>query len=46
LLTNVDQLIDFLTSSKVLTVIGNYGIDYYRVALFTPCAGFEPAREP
>ena len=45
LLTTACQLIDFLTSSRVLTVIDNCGIDYYRVALFTPCAGSESARE-
>ncbi len=40
------QLIDFLTSAEVQAVIGNYGIDDYGVALFTPCAGAEPACEP
>ncbi|MEE8353818.1 MAG: substrate-binding domain-containing protein, partial [Dehalococcoidales bacterium] len=40
------KLIDFLTSAEIQTVIGNYGIDDYGVALFTPCAGAEPAWEP
>ncbi len=40
------QLIDFLTSAEVQTLIGNYGISDYGVALFTPCAGAEPACEP
>ncbi len=40
------QLIDFLTSAEIQTVIGNYGMNDYGVALFTPCAGAEPAWEP
>ncbi len=40
------KLIDFLTSAEVQTVIGNYGIDDYGVALFTPCADAGPACEP
>ncbi len=40
------KLIDFLTSAEIQAVIGNYGMNDYGVALFTPCAGAEPAWEP
>ena len=42
---NIDmanRLISFLTSPEIQELIGNYGVDEYRMQLFTPCAGAEP----
>ncbi|MFC2003548.1 substrate-binding domain-containing protein [Chloroflexota bacterium] len=43
--TNIEMannLIDFLTSSEIQKLIGNYGIKEYGRQLFTPCAGADP----
>jgi tungstate transport system substrate-binding protein len=37
-----NNLIDFLTSSRIQELIGDYGVDKYGIQLFTPCAGAEP----
>ena len=37
-----NKLITFLTSPEIQELIGNYGVEKYGVALFTPCAGAEP----
>ncbi|UCH43512.1 MAG: substrate-binding domain-containing protein [Dehalococcoidales bacterium] len=37
-----NNLIDFLTSSEIQELIGNYGVEEYGMQLFTPCAGAEP----
>ncbi len=34
-----NNLIDFLTSDEVQKIMGNFGVDEYGMALFTPCAG-------
>jgi tungstate transport system substrate-binding protein len=42
---NIDMannLINFLTSSEIQELIGNYGVEEYGMQLFTPCAGAEP----
>jgi tungstate transport system substrate-binding protein len=36
------KLVDFLVSSEIQTLIGNYGTAEYEMQLFTPCAGAEP----
>ena len=36
------NLINFLTSSEIQQLIGNYGVKEYGMQLFTPCAGAEP----
>ncbi|MDY6907473.1 MAG: substrate-binding domain-containing protein [Chloroflexota bacterium] len=36
------NLVEFLTSPQIQTLIGNYGTDQYGTSLFTPCAGNEP----
>ena len=36
------NLVDFLTSSEIQELIGNYGVKKYGMQLFTPCAGAEP----
>lgn len=43
--TNIEMannLIDFLTSSEIQELIGDYGVEEYGMRLFTPCAGAEP----
>ncbi len=37
-----NNLISFLTSPEIQTLIGNYGVKEYGIQLFTPCAGAEP----
>jgi tungstate transport system substrate-binding protein len=37
------NLVDFLTSAEIQKLIGEYGVKDYGQALFTPCAGNEPA---
>lgn len=37
-----NNLIDFLTSTEVQKLIGDYGVKEYELQLFTPCAGAEP----
>lgn len=37
-----NNLVNFLTSSEVQELIGNYGTKQYGMPLFTPCAGAEP----
>ena len=37
-----NNLIDFLVSSEIQELIGNYGVEEYGMQLFTPCAGAEP----
>jgi tungstate transport system substrate-binding protein len=36
------NLINFLTSTDIQELIGDYGVKEYRMQLFTPCAGAEP----
>ncbi len=36
------NLVDFLTSSEIQKLIGDYGVKQYGMQLFTPCAGAEP----
>ena len=43
--TNIEMannLMDFLTSSEIQKLIGDYGVEEYGMQLFTPCAGAEP----
>jgi len=43
--TNIEMannMVDFLTSSRIQELIGNYGVEDYGMQLFTPCAGAEP----
>jgi ABC-type tungstate transport system permease subunit len=35
-------MVDFLTSSEIQQLIGEYGVAEYGMQLFTPCAGAEP----
>jgi len=37
-----NNLINFLTSTEIQKLIGNYGVKEYGIQLFTPCAGAEP----
>ena len=37
-----NNMVDFLTSSEIQELIGNYGVKDYGMQLFTPCAGNEP----
>ena len=37
-----NNLVDFLTSTEIQGLIGEYGVKDYRMQLFTPCAGAEP----
>jgi len=37
-----NNMVDFLTSSRIQELIGNYGVEDYGMPLFTPCAGAEP----
>ncbi|MFC2072427.1 substrate-binding domain-containing protein [Chloroflexota bacterium] len=37
-----NNLISFITSTKIQELIGNYGVKVYGMQLFTPCAGAEP----
>ncbi len=37
-----NELVDFLTSSQIQDLIGQYGVGQYGRQLFTPCAGLEP----
>ena len=37
-----NNLVDFLTSTEIQELIGEYGVEDYGVQLFTPCAGAEP----
>ncbi|MFC2065921.1 substrate-binding domain-containing protein [Chloroflexota bacterium] len=37
-----NNLINFLTSTEIQELIGNYGVEEYGMQLFTPCAGAEP----
>jgi len=39
-----NKLIDFLTSSQVQKLIGNYGLKKYKMQLFIPCAENEPLK--
>lgn len=36
------SLVDFLTSTEIQELIGEYGVKDYGMQLFTPCAGAEP----
>lgn len=36
------NLVNFLTSSEIQELIGDYGFEEYGMQLFTPCAGAEP----
>jgi len=36
------NMVDFLTSSEIQKLIGNYGTKKYGMVLFNPCAGAEP----
>ncbi len=36
------NMVDFLTSDEIQQLIGDYGVESYGMALFTPCAGAEP----
>ncbi|MFC1925832.1 substrate-binding domain-containing protein [Chloroflexota bacterium] len=38
-----ENLVNFLVSAKVQELIGDFGVADYGMALFTPCAGNEPA---
>jgi len=43
--TNIDMannMVAFLTSSRIQELIGDYGVEEYGMQLFTPCAGAEP----
>jgi len=35
------NMVDFLTSDEIQELIGDYGVEEYGMALFTPCAGAE-----
>jgi len=37
-----NNLVHFLTSTEIQELIGEWGVEDYRVQLFTPCAGAEP----
>ena len=37
-----NNLVDFLTSTEIQELIGEYGVKEYEMQLFTPCAGAEP----
>jgi len=37
-----NNLVDFLTSTEIQELIGEYGVKDYGMQLFTPCAGAEP----
>ena len=37
-----DNMVGFLTSPAMQKLIGDYGVEEYGMALFTPCAGAEP----
>ena len=37
-----DNMVSFLTSESIQELIGDYGVQEYGMALFTPCAGAEP----
>ncbi|MFC1987733.1 substrate-binding domain-containing protein [Chloroflexota bacterium] len=39
-----NNLINFLTSTEIQKLIGNYGVKDYGMQLFTPCAGAEPTQ--
>ena len=37
------NLVNFITSDEIQELIGDYGVEYYGMQLFIPCAGNEPA---
>ena len=37
-----NNMVSFLTSDEIQSIIGDYGVEEYGMALFTPCAGAEP----
>jgi tungstate transport system substrate-binding protein len=39
-----NNLVDFLTSTGIQELIGEYGVKDYGMQLFTPCAGTEPGQ--
>ncbi|MFC2016379.1 substrate-binding domain-containing protein [Chloroflexota bacterium] len=39
-----NNMINFLVSQEIQELIGNYGVEEYRMQLFTPCAGAEPTQ--
>jgi len=39
-----NNLVDFLTSTEIQELIGEYGVKEYEMQLFTPCAGAEPGQ--
>ncbi len=36
------KMVEFLTSTEIQQLIGDYGVEEYGMQLFTPCAGAEP----